>query len=204
MTTPTWEGWIARHGELFGLLNTSARAMLASLSHAFHERGYGPAHLFRASEWLIDNEPPTYPTEHLAALKRALAALEGADRAAIQAPAGEACGLCGDPACGFVLVPNTDTIAFTRRLTCVVLCRCPLGRYRRSTLGPIRYRGSEATVQTIEDYEQEMPDWRDVLASWRREQKAELEAMLHARKVGGAFHRAVSQVVRQAKGESNG
>lgn len=155
----TFGEWAAWHGAIFALTTDADRKMLAAWCDLFESLGYKVPELVEATEWLAANRPPKFRTEHLDSLQARLKAqrAEAASRVIAspeEDPRGQ-CSLCRGT--GHVSVPTIRAIQRGQWGTCTVLCSCALGRWHRG-------QKTKYPLQTLEEYERELPDWRAVLA----------------------------------------
>jgi hypothetical protein len=177
-----WIDWSDCHCSIFGLQSKDDQNMCLLWAEIFALGGYSPAELTAASKRMALVDPPKWRDKHLSGLKSALQAIRAEKEGKALSgrsgePEGAFCAICGDPATGWALVPNTSPEGMAKRLMCVVFCKCGLGEWRRKTTGPIKSRGKECRIMSLDDYElKELYDWRVVLADWKRERKLEIEA----------------------------
>lgn len=164
MPQAEWDGWAARHGQLFALTTDADARMLAEWAGLFARAGYAPAELTEATEWLATNAPPRFRTEHLPALLERLRD----QRQRRPPPAEDRWGTCADcHGSGLVSVPNPKAVALGRWGTLAVACGCPAGR---------RFREGRRAFLTLADYQAARPGWRDELAAHQALLRAEAEA----------------------------
>src|SRR5262245_30441390 len=132
--------------------------MLLAWAGAFERSGYAVDELERATDWLATHAPPRWREDHLSALVARLRAQRAAEYE--REPAGRpdedppGCGQCRGS--GWVSVPSRRQMMRGpwRGATEGVYCTCELGdRVRRR--GPLG--------DSIDRYEREVPDWREML-----------------------------------------
>lgn len=175
MPEPTWDDWAERHSTIFGLASDSDVAMLGEWTRLFASAGFTPREMMEASDNLALHDAPKYRSDHLRELPaRARAARQARQPARTEAPSCGDCNLCGGV--GRVIVPNRTLLAKGLMGTEAVLCRCPLGLWFRNQLLDLK-------PPTLEVYEMEQPDWRDIEKRHAEVRQREASANYNASKL---------------------
>jgi hypothetical protein len=194
---PGWLEWVSHVTAVCGM-TVGDRPMLTNWCRILAGAGATPAEVIDATDWVALNDPQAWRPNLLAALKRRLDALHAEPAAPAEpCPDAQGCAICGGldaagfprEATGRVLVPDPDRLP--KRKTCVVYCRCPLGRWFRSASPRIMVRGVECSVLTIDDICQRFedlppapgqePGYRGYLLWWQQLRAAEDSAAADAR-----------------------
>lgn len=181
----TWDNWIEYHGTLFALTDDMALLMMGQWVKVFDRAGYSPEQMTQATDSFALNSQPLYRGDHLQTLLAAAKALKCPQASiAPPEPANTLCGVCGDS--GRVSVPNPKS--FVQKLDrpvdpvrgilgrwtwAAVLCSCAKGHWFRSTqMGRKTSSGADLPAQqTIEQYECDVPNWRDLVAEYEQSVK---------------------------------
>lgn len=175
--TPEWLAWCERHGTLFSLVSEADAALLREWASILTGEGFSPAELDEATTHIAVNGPPAWRRDHLSRLvsrvreRRRAQALAGREQQE-RGPAPD-CLLCG--LSGWVVVPSLRALAANRWATAAVCCKCPLGLWLQ--------KHTAAGVLRIDEYEQALPDWRNVMARQEQKQKRELEVLARAERL---------------------
>lgn len=186
----TWKDWADFHRRLFGLTSEADAGMLATWVNLFHRAGYTPEELQSASERLaLGEDAPKWRGDHPNALSRIVRSQrtrQANQGAPADMPVASSCRLCGDT--GMVTVPNPTALARGRYTEAAVLCRCPLGLWKKSR--------DKRGWQTLTGYEGEVPDWREIAEQHRRE----LLAASEATQAGAGLDRILGPILERMKG----
>ena len=182
-----WDEWIHHHATIYALTGERDIAMLLEWARLFDAAGFGPMELTEASDWLAVNNPPRFRNDHLQALlgrakavRTALTTKPLAELAGV-AP-GASCAIC--EGVGTVTVPNPKALARGKWADAAVTCCCPLGRWIKSQ--------DRRGWQTLEDYENEVPDWQELT----RKRKAELLAWSRSASLAGSLDATLGPILR--------
>lgn len=149
---PTFDAWLVRHANTFGMADAQHLAMLEEWLAVFRQVGYTAAEL-AAATLAIALDPPRYRTDHLRAVHEAVRNARARSLAARPPdPAAAPCELCdGD---GWAIVPHWQPARRAKGATCAVCCYCAAGRRRQQGL-------AERRPMTLEQYEAIVPLWRE-------------------------------------------
>lgn len=175
MEQADYDQWSERYAATFGMTSDADAAMFAAWFEVFTACGYTLAEL-AAARMAIARRPPTYRSEHLAAIHAAVRdarLTESRKRAADPLPGDRgACSLCGDS--GMVTVPHPQQITQGRwqgaalgyRATAAVACSCHAGQ---AVLAVYDGRSPEfksriARPMALAEYQRIAPRWKTLLA----------------------------------------
>lgn len=171
----TYADWVSYHSRLFGLLSPDELAMVSEWARHFAQGGFAPDEMAEASQDIARTAPPRFRSEHLPALQRTLDRLRQRCDSS-EPPQGPRCDLCGD--CGRVSVPNPKSLRGGPWTTVAVTCHCPLGRWWHAQLSSRRAPSPDRPAPrptSLEEYEQIVPDWRELVAARDKARARELD-----------------------------
>lgn len=178
-----WAGWVAETARLFNMNGENEVSMLWAWVDRCLKGRHEPEDMLAASASVVEGEHPSFRDALLPLLLRA-SRVARATRLALQAApalrgleaASPAAGCKDCCEFGYVLVPNLDGIRASMfrnaRYTLSLPCACHRGR---QAVGRWALQGR--TVYTLEQYERQHPNWRDVLAQWKAEDEGYRAAM---------------------------
>lgn len=196
-----WQDWVETHSRIFGLQSEADISMLVEWTHLFSSAGFSPEELDAASRWVAINAPPKFRTDHLQALllrARAVRARELTNGSTEDSA--PSCGLCGGS--GMVSVPNPKAIARGRFTLCSVLCSCPKANQLRFAREARAARDDVELVrqQTIDQYEDEVPNWRAIMEQHRQE----LLALSRSRGYASSLDKTLGRIMDRLKQQERG
>lgn len=197
----TWHEWIAIHARIFGMTGDAEMGMLAEWTHLFSSAGFDPAEMELASRWVALNATPRFRSDQLQALlsrARAVRARELTNGSTEDSA--PSCGLCGGS--GMVSVPNPKAIARGRFALCSVLCSCPKANQLRFAREARAARQDVELVQqqTIDQYEDEVPNWRAIMEQHRQELLALSRSRGYASSLDKTLGRIMERIRQQERG----
>jgi hypothetical protein len=207
----TWGDWV-QQTLLVCAMHPDETPRLIAWSGILNRAGWTPEQANAAVEWVKLNESVSR-YDLLAALQKRLkaqATLKPSE--AGPTPENEACAICGGldregyarEATGRVIVPDPDDPRGDKDV--VVYCRCPLGRWYRSSAPAIKVRGKECQVLTIDDIHDRFtlvgpapdgaPGWRG-WKEWRRRRDQELHGAAEEARLADRQNGPLQRLVQQ-------
>lgn len=169
--------WARRHCVIFGLTEPKHMEMVTSWQDLFQAAGYCAVDLNDATDWLANNAPPRFASEHLGALTRRMREVRSVRAIRDDDREVALCVKCGGP--GRLSVPLLRSIrqgewrpydagAGPVYYTEAVACDCERGRLRDWSITD-RATGNRVPMMTIADYELANPHYRQQLIGRHRE-----------------------------------
>jgi hypothetical protein len=194
-TSDEWARW---HCNTFGMHTNTELQMVTRWGELFASQGFSPADLHKASLAVFAGDTPARREDHLPAIKAQLGSIartrRHADPGADEYPP---CGICGDPAVGWVIVPKLSLFNTRGEMvpgrpwaTAGVTCKCPLGRWRYA-----RLVSQDRRPTGLEDYERHNPHWREQLRAHDDAAAREAGLLVEARDLD----RALGDIVARSR-----
>lgn len=153
MDAKEWKQWVEFHADLFAMSSTTDAKLFRSWKGLL---GYNSLEDMKAASISLAVNPERARADraaHFGYLRELLKEKKRVDASRKKAAVG--CEHCDKT--GFLSVPNLKTIidgVWTGRYTCAVACGCGLG-----------WEFSRDGMMRLSEYEQKVPNWREMLAS---------------------------------------
>lgn len=193
MPEPTWDAWAVHASRVFLMTSDAELLALSEWARLYADAGFTPTELIAATDHVALNDPPRFRAD----LRNALAGRVRNERkritTATRQPEPAGCPTCDSS--GRVVVPNRVLMAAGKQGTEAVYCRCRLGMwYREQAREYLRERQRPGEPTTIEMYEQDVPEWEEVFAGWKKRDEAERVADYNASRLDRTLGQIVARM----------